>query len=196
MKKNPALWGISSLFVFLLAGCATTAHFEKDETADFRQYKTFAWLDKDGEGRNDRDRSNDLTEMRIKEAISAEIKKTAGWREVKNRPDVLLSYDVLVERSTRETNSPVYSQPFTRIFFNPYTRRYTTIHYPSQFMGYERDQRAVKEGTITVTMIDARKDKTVWQGWTTDEVNSRNLTSKEIQNSVKSIFRKFDVAKR
>jgi len=44
-------------------------------------------------------------------------------------------------------------------------------------------------------MIDTRTDKTVWQGWTTDEVRSKNLTSKEIQNSVKAIFKKFDVAK-
>ena len=45
-------------------------------------------------------------------------------------------------------------------------------------------------------MTDAETDKMVWQGWTTDEVNNRNITSKEIQNSVKSIFRKFDVAKK
>jgi len=44
-------------------------------------------------------------------------------------------------------------------------------------------------------MTDVQSDKVVWQGWTTDEVNSRNLTSKEINNAVKSIFRKFDVAK-
>jgi hypothetical protein len=44
-------------------------------------------------------------------------------------------------------------------------------------------------------MIDAKTEKTVWQGWTTEEVNSRNLSTKEIQNSVKAIFRKFDVAK-
>ncbi|MGB3165024.1 MAG: DUF4136 domain-containing protein, partial [Chitinophagaceae bacterium] len=62
--------------------------------------------------------------------------------------------------------------------------------------GYERDERTIREGTVTISMIDAKTDKTVWQGWTTDEVNSRNLTSKEIQNSVKSIFRKFDVAKK
>ena len=62
-------------------------------------------------------------------------------------------------------------------------------------MGYERDQRPIKEGTVTITMIDTRTDKMVWQGWTTDELNSRNITSKEIQNSVKAIFRKFDVAK-
>jgi hypothetical protein len=63
-------------------------------------------------------------------------------------------------------------------------------------MGYDNEARRVQEGTLTITMTDAKTDKMVWQGWTTDEVNSKNLTSKEIQNSVKSIFRKFDVAKR
>jgi hypothetical protein len=62
-------------------------------------------------------------------------------------------------------------------------------------MGYDRNQRMVNEGTITISMIDTRTDKMVWQGWTTDQVNNRHLTSKEIQNSVKAIFRKFDVAK-
>lgn len=196
MKKRTMLWGMYSAFVFLLAGCASTAHFEKDESADFRSYKTFAWLNKDGEGRNDRNRSNDLTEQRIKTAINTEMQKTAGWKEVKNRPDILLSYDVLVERATKEVNNPVYSRPFSRVVFNPYTRRYTTIYYPSQFMGYDRDQEAIREGTVTITMIDARTDKTIWQGWTTDEVNSRNLTQKEIQYAVRSIFKKFDVAKK
>jgi hypothetical protein len=62
-------------------------------------------------------------------------------------------------------------------------------------VGYERDERPIKEGTVTISMIDTKTDKTVWQGWTTDEVNSKNLTTKEIQNSVRSIFKKFDVAK-
>jgi hypothetical protein len=102
---------------------------------------------------------------------------------------------VLVERNIEERNDPVYSRPFTRSVYNPYTRRYTTIYYPSQFMGYERDQRVVREGTVTITMIDRKTDKAVWQGWTTDEVNGRNLTKKEIDNSVRAIFKKFDVAK-
>lgn len=196
MKRNLLLWSMSMIFVFLLAGCGSTVHIEKDDTANFSDYKTFAWLDKDGEGRQDHNRSNDLTEIRIKDAISAEMKKTAGWKEVRNRPDVLLSYDVLVERTTKESSNPVYSRPYSRVIYNPYTRRYTTIYYPSQFMGYERDQRPVREGTVTITMIDGRSDKTIWQGWTTDEVNSRNLTNKEIQSAVRSIFKKFDVAKR
>lgn len=195
MKKRLGAWSGYLGIVFLLASCASTAHVEKDDSADFGRYKTFAWIDKDGEGKKDRNRSNDFTEQKVKDAVGKELIKTAGWREVKTRPDVLLSYDVLVERNVTETNDPVYSRPFTRTIYNPYTRRYSTIYYPSQFMGYDRDQRSVREGTLTVTMIDSKSDKTVWQGWTTDEVTNRNLTNKEIQSAVKSIFRKFDVAK-
>lgn len=189
MKKHGKLWSLSVAIVFLLASCTSTAHIEKDDTADFSRYKTFAWIDKE-EGKH-----NDLTEQKIRKAVSAELSKTAGWKEVKHKPDVLLSYDVLVERSSRETSSPVYSRPFTRLVYNPYTRRYTTIYYPSQLVGYERDERPIREGTVTVTMIDARTDKAVWQGWTTEEVNSKNLTTKEIQYAVRSIFKKFDIAK-
>lgn len=195
MKKNMnwLLAGIVSVFV--LAGCSSTAHIEKDDNADFSRYKTFAWIDKDGEGQNDSNRSNDFTEQKIKDAVNKELEKNSGWREVKNRPDVMLSYDVLVERSIKENNNPVYTNPYSRLVYNPYTRRYATIYYPSRFAGYETDQRTIREGTVTVTMIDTKTDRTVWQGWTTDEVNSKNLTTKEIQNSVRSIFKKFDVAK-
>ena len=96
MKQNLKLWGVYSIFVFLLASCSSTAHIEKDDNADFSRYKSFAWIDKDGEGKNDADKKNDLTEQRIREAVNKELEKT-GWKEVKNRPDVLLSYDVLVE---------------------------------------------------------------------------------------------------
>jgi len=195
MKKRPLLWSGYISFVFLLASCGTTAHIEKDDNADFSRYKTFAWIDKDGEGAADNNRRNDLTEQKIRQAVNSELEKSVGWRQVKNRPDVLLSYDVLVEKGTRESNNPVYSRPYSRMIYNPYTRRYTTILYPSQFVGYRRDERPVREGTVTISMIDARTDKTVWQGWTTEEVNSRNLTTKEIQNSVRAIFKKFDLAK-
>ncbi|HEU4470773.1 MAG TPA: DUF4136 domain-containing protein [Flavisolibacter sp.] len=179
----------------LLAGCASVAHVEKDETVNFSKYQTYAWVET-SEKKNDSSQAHitDLTERKIREAVSAELAKS-GWKESRNKPDVLLSYDVLVERGIRESNNPVYSNPYTRYFFNPYSRRWNAIYYPSQFLGYDNNARAVREGTVTITLVDAKTEKTIWQGWTTDEVNSRNMSAKEIQNSVRSIFRKFDVAK-
>jgi hypothetical protein len=193
--KNWKLWSGYLGFVLLLASCGPTAHIEKGDNADLSQYKTFAWIDKDGEGKKDRNRSNDLTEQRVREAVNKELEKTAGWRESTANPDVLLSYDVLVEKTVEQRSDPVYSQPFTRTFYNRYSRRFVNVYYPSQFMGYDSYDAQSREGTVTISMLDARTEKTVWQGWATDQVNNRNLTSKEIQNSVRAIFRKFDIAK-
>jgi hypothetical protein len=191
--KIMKLLSVAALSGLLLAGCASVAHVEKDKTVNLNNYHSYAWVDTK-ESKNDSTvKVSDLTERIIKEAVNNEMAKT-GWRESK-KPDVLVTYDILVERGIKEQNNPVYSQPYTRYYYNPYSRRYVAVYYPSQFMGYDNDQQQVKEGTITIRMIDTKTDKTIWQGWTTDEVNSRNLTSKEIQNGVKSIFRKFDIAK-
>ena len=187
--------GVAALSGLLLASCAGVAHVEKDKTANFSNYHSYAWVEtKDSQSDSVKTKISDLTERRIRESVNAEMAKS-GWKEVKNRPDILLSYDVLFERSVKQENNPVYTEPMTRYVYNPYARRWVSIYYPSQFVGYDNNQRDVREGTLTLSMTDARTDKTVWQGWTTGEVNSRNLTSKEIQASVKSIFRKFDVAK-
>lgn len=189
--KNLRWYLGGAAIVLLLASCGTTAHIEKADDADFSNYKTYAWTTNDGKAD---DYKMDITEQKIRSAVNAELAKT-GWKETKNNPDVILNYDVLVEKNIQEVSSPVYSRPYTRMIYNPYTRRYATIYYPSQFMGYERDGRTVREGTVTITMIDTKTDRAVWQGWTTEVINGRNLSSKEIQNSVRSIFRKFDVAK-
>jgi len=182
---------VAVLGIGMLAGCASAVHIEKDETANFSKYKTFTWLHGDN---GKLENQSDLVETKIRNAVSKEFEKI-GWRESKNKPDVILDYDVLVERSSKRESDPVYSQPYSRLIYNPYTRRYASIYYPSQFLGYESYEKAIREGTITVTMLDAKTDKTVWQGWTTGEVNSRNLTNKEIQKAVASIFKKSELAK-
>jgi hypothetical protein len=188
-------FSLSFLSALLLAGCASVAHVEKDDNVNLGNYHTYTWVEtKENTNDSSKARVSDLTERRIREAVNAEMAKT-GWREVKNRPDALLSYDVLVEKSIKDDRDPVYSDPQTRYLYNPYSRRWVSVYYPSRFLGYENNQRSIREGTITISVIDAKTDKTIWQGWTTDEVNSRNLTTKEIQAGVKSIFRKFDVAK-
>jgi len=182
---------VAVLSIGLLAGCASSAHIEKDETVNFSKYKTFTWL----HGENGKlENQSDLIESKIRGVVTKEFEKI-GWRESKNKPDVILDYDVLVERSNQQQSEPVYSQPYSRVIYNPYTRRYATIYYPSQFLGYESYEKVIREGTITVTMIDAKNDKTVWQGWTTAEVNNRNLTNKEIQKAVANIFKKSELAK-
>ncbi|MGZ3850228.1 MAG: DUF4136 domain-containing protein [Flavisolibacter sp.] len=192
--KSLRFVSVAFFSVVWLASCTSAAHVEKDKTVNFNNYHTYSWVEtKDAKNDSVKTRVSDLTERNIRQAVDAELAKN-GWK-ISKHPDVLLAYDVLIEKNVKDQNNPVYSQPYTRWFYNPYTRRYVSVYYPSEFLGYDRDQQQVREGTITISMVDARTDKTIWQGWTTDQVNSRNLTNKEIQNGVKSIFRKFDIAK-
>ena len=186
------IWKTLSLSLVLavhFAACSPKVYVQKDDAVNFENYRTFSWVKTEGQKGN-----NELQERKIRKAISAELVK-AGWREDARRPDALLTYDVLIERDSREISDPVYSQPFSRVLFNPYTRRYTSIYYPSQFVGYSNSRLQYLEGTLTISMVDAKTDKIVWQGWTTDVVNTKRLSDKEIQNSVRNILKKFDVAK-
>lgn len=173
----------------LLNSCGTSAHIEKDKSADLKNYKTYTWIDKENKDKV----NNEIAAQNLKAIVNDELQKN-GFSEVKNNPDLLLSYDLLVEKSVREQSEPVYSRPYTRVYYNPNTRRYGEIYYPSQFLGYDSYSTPVKEGTVSISMIDAKTDKTIWQGWTTDELNSNNFSSKEVQKNVRTIFKKFDTA--
>lgn len=191
MKSIQAFIVMATIGLFM-SGCASTAHIEKDDAVNFNRYKTFTWLNESEDSTGLK--KNSLQQTTLRKAVNAELAK-ANWREDKENPDVILKHDVLVEKSIKENNNPVYSRGFTRGFYNPYTRRISYIYYPSQFIGYSSDQYASREGTLTITMIDAKTDKVIWQGWTTEEVDNKNLTKKEIEGSVKTIFKKFDPAK-
>jgi hypothetical protein len=178
----------------MFAGCAGNTHIEKDKNADFSKYRSYAWIDKPvikGEKKKNR---NDLTERNIRQAVNAELQKK-GWKETRSRPDVLINFELLVEKTQKQQQDPVYSGSFTRSYYNRYTGRIHTFYYPSQFLGYDSYTTTVKEGTVTITMIDSKTDKTVWQGWTTSELVSGNITNREIDRNVKTIFRKFDAGR-
>ena len=67
-----------------------------------------------------------------------------GWSQIKTNPDVYLVFDVVEDESQQRVNIPVYSQPVTRFYYNPATRQ-------------------VKEGTLTLTMMNLGSDKVIWQ---------------------------------
>jgi len=149
------------------------------------------WVDTRDDENDNKPRKSAFADKAMHTALNEELAKK-GWRETSNNPDVLVSYDILVERSIDQRQEPVYTRPMTRVYYNPYFRRYGTIYYPSQFVGYETYQEPVRDGTVTITIMDANTDKPVWQGWTTERLDHVKITDKEISRSVKNIMKKFN----
>jgi hypothetical protein len=195
LKSSLSWMGAFAIGIALFTtGCAATAHVQKDKSADFSKYKTYAWVEKTESKGNKANRRHNITEQNIRASVDEQLQKN-GWRESKSNPDVLVNYELLVEKNQREQRDAVYSQPFTRSYFNRYTGRYNTFYYPSQFMGYDSYSTTVREGTVTITMIDNKTDRTVFQGWATNDISRGNLSERQIDNNVKSIFKKFETGK-
>ena len=193
LKSSSFGWvGAIAIGIALYAtGCASTAHVEKDKAADLSRYKTYGWLDQNGSKNAQADHRNDILEKNIRNAVDEHLQKK-GYVQTSSSPDLLISSDLLVEKNQKESRDAVYTDPYTRTYYNARTGRYNSFYFPSQFAGYENYSTTVKEGTVTVTLIDARTDKAVWQGWATRELDKGAVTSKDINKNVSSIFKKFD----
>ncbi|CAN5212882.1 hypothetical protein BH11BAC5_BH11BAC5_14120 [soil metagenome] len=185
-----AAFGLAGLLFF--ASCTTVSHIEMANGSHLSKYKTYGWVDEQNTREGKPDRSKDIIQQNIRTAVDGQLQKN-GWRIVTVNPDVLVSADLVVEKNQQQQRNPVYSQPYTRTFFNRYSGRFSTFYYPSQFVGYDSYSTTVKEGTVTVTLIDPSTDKAVWQGWATNELNTANISGKEITKNVNSIFKKFDI---
>lgn len=187
MKKIQFLTTFIALVIFAM-GCSSPAYVQKDESVNLSDYKTYMWVDTRANENDETARATAYADISVHNSVNAELSKW-GWKEVSSDPDVMISYDVLVERNVETQRDPVYSQPFTRYYFNPYTRKWSTIYYPSQFQGYQVYNTPVREGTITLTMMDPKKDKNIWQAWTTERLSGSRLTDSEIERSVSNIFK-------
>jgi hypothetical protein len=189
--KQLRWFSLVALISVIVFSCSPKVYVEKDPMANLGNYKTYAWVDTKSSKDESGSSAAEFAKLSIQNAVNQKL-QMAGWKLVNDHPDVLVTYDVLVERKVEERNNPVYTQPFTRFYYNPFFHRWGTIYYPSRFIGYDTYTVPVREATISISMMDAKTDKKVWQGWTTETVNSRFLAKDEVKSSVDRIFKKFD----
>lgn len=186
-KLRYTLIAIGSLL--LISSCANTAHVVKTPGINMDSFKTYSWSTED-EKAGSKNRKKQMLDQRIHAAVDKQLQHQ-GLVEVNNNPDVMISTDFIVEKSTQQKNDPVYSRPYSRTLYNRYTGRFYSYYFPSQFIGYDNYTTKIREGTLTLTIVDAKTDQAVWQGWATRQLAQRNISDKEIEKNVKSIFKKY-----
>jgi len=187
MKRIAFMASVAAI-VFMIGGCSAPAYVQKDDSFNRSTYKTYMWVDTRASENDESKRATAYADISLHNAVNEELDKW-GWKEVSDNPDVIVSYDVLVERSTETQRDPVYSQPMVRYYYNAYRRRWTPIYYPSQFVGYQEYDTPVKDGTVTITIMDAQSDKKLWQGWTTDRMSGNGFDEVDVRKSVRNIFK-------
>jgi hypothetical protein len=183
-----------------------TVQGEKKPNADFKKYKTYGWMNMDKQGGdvveyvyeeqvpNSKQRrnkgkdeyvvysygffvpsENPAVNNTVTSAIEYEM-DARGYKKSSN-PDLLLSYRVLDNKSKIKA----YNAPPTKVAGGEVQQPQDTATF------------AVKGGTVLISMVDAKTDNVVWEGFASGVAKNNDSVNDEarIKTAVNQIFSRY-----
>ncbi|HEX8040452.1 MAG TPA: DUF4136 domain-containing protein [Chryseosolibacter sp.] len=177
-----------ALPVLILAGCAVT---DFDQTADFSQYKTYAWGKPEADVSNPVYRS-ELIDNRIRHAVENEFAKRGIVKNEKN-PDFIVRFKTHTEKKEQTYGGDPYGYRYFPYGIYPYAFRWGWGYYPYPWMS-PRNTKEYTEGTLVLDVIDRRSDDLVWRGSVSGNVDDVSVLKKQIAKAVKAIMKKYPVS--
>ncbi len=210
--KQKYLFSILPLLLFAV-GCSvySVVSSDKDDSADFTKYKTYAWLpDKDN---SNKILNNQIMRNNIKNYFTHEFVDNYGFTANTETPDVLMEFIVTVANKTKTEKHPVtnysygnynnnnipnysYGYPYP---YNAYPDNYYSQHiyytaqpnpynYNGYYSGYNYRTTYVKHkykytrSSITINMIDNKRNEVVWTA--TAQTDIYENETKNIKNDI------------
>lgn len=169
--------------MLLLAACASGPQIrtDMDPRADFSPYRTYAFYEP--LAMEESGYSTYLTD-RIRASIRREM-DARGYVFDAASPDLKVNFQGIVQEKTR-----IYSDPFPDYYgFYGYRRGYWGM--PGWYDHTQVSQYT--EGTLTVDLVDARRNHLVWTGAAIGRVTQRSSIERLAQadNAIASIFAQF-----
>lgn len=175
-----------------LSACASLPQVRTsyDRSADFAQYKTFAFMSPLA---TDRGGYQSLVSQELKVATRREM-EARGLRMDDGAPQLLINFNAALVDKTRVSSMPVLVNGGLGFYGGSYYgyRRGAYLPWP-QYV----DQTIVstyKEGTLNIDVIDAARKQLVWEGVVTDSsVTQEELANlpASLSNAVKAAFAKY-----
>jgi len=170
------------VIVLIFTQCSMTRVFNTDTATDAipTTYKTYGFYEFTAAG----DTSSATFQLRVeilKNAIKAEM-NMRGYQFVSTRPDLLINIGILIKRQIqiRQTNWQNDGQ-FTYMGQRNYT-----------WKSEEVEVGRYKEGTLTLHIVEAARNKIIWQGSMSGVVPDKPDTkSNAAGKAMKKLFEKY-----
>jgi hypothetical protein len=175
-----ALGGLS------LSGCATgpQVQVEMDRSADFGQYKTFAFVSPLG---TDRSGYQTIVSGQLKASAQREL-EARGLRYDAAAPQLLINFNASLSEKLRVSPGPSFGMGYYGYRGGLYAP------WP-----YYRDMNSVSqytEGTLNIDVVDAARKQMVWEGVVTGTVSDHltpEQTEAAINRALAAAFVKFPI---
>jgi hypothetical protein len=149
-------FGLAAIFASFLGftACATgpDIRVDKDPTADMSSYKTFGFFDAVA---TDRAQYSTIITSRLKQATRTQL-ESKGYKYDEANPDLKANFYLKVQEKQE-----IQSTPSAGVGFYGYRAGYY-----GAWSGYPQDVQTInyREGTLSIDLVDAKKDQLVWQG--------------------------------
>ena len=109
IKITSVILAVATVTVY---SCSTPAYAEKEPGSNLADYKTYMWVNIMAKENDASARVTAFADFSVHNAVNEELQRW-GWKEINESPDVLVSYDILVEKKCRDTNrSLIYTTLF------------------------------------------------------------------------------------
>lgn len=183
------LFGV--LIAALFSACSPYNYYSvSNRPLDPHKYKTFAWIP-EGKSRAGSIYDNDVARDKIVESATQEL-TNRGFQLSNGRPDLLIRYTAMVNRTVKEYSDPVYYYaPPVMPYYRGRGRFY--YNYVSPFPIYVGDSERrirIRENSIVIDIIDRRSSKVIWRGWAEGELDNPERAINEIPQVIANIFKK------
>lgn len=160
-----------------LAACTPSAQVSTDYdiATNFRAIKTYGWYQEKNKStaKTDTAQYDTFFDKRMKKAIETQLTQQ-GLTYSATNPDVYVNYKAGFSNEQRYRNNSPYGYGYG---------------YGYPFGGTSVQQ--YKEGTVTIDLVDAKKNELLWRGIGETEVNSRNISEEKVHTLVTSIMREY-----
>lgn len=177
-------WSLALVAALVLAACATgpRVRTDYDPSADFGRYQTWGFykpiaMEESG--------YSTWISDRIKDNVRREM-QARGYRYAESDPDLLVNFQGIVREKT-----DVWTMPRTDYqYFYSYRRR----AYFAVPVWYDETQVSqYTEGTLTVDLVDADRNRMVWTGAAIGRVINRTPAQKaaEVDAAITGIFARY-----
>jgi Domain of unknown function (DUF4136) len=189
ITKNLFL-ALTSAALLTLGGCASApdVRVAMDRSADFTQYKTFAFASSLG---TDRSGYQSIVSQELKASTQREM-QARGMRLVAASPQLLVNFSAAIVDKTRVSTMPVFIGMDDGFGYYGYRRDFYSP-WPMYI-----DQTVVtqyKEGTLNIDVVDAARKQLVWEGVVTDTVSQKDLQNlaASINEAVTAAFAQYPI---
>ena len=161
----------------VVVGCSSTrVHTDYNPRSDFRQLRTYMWVDQQPKSARHPAVNSPLVTERVQNAVDAQLVGRGFRRLTSGTPDFWVAYYVVATDKTEIiTDDGAYGY---------YGRYYSPSIYTLEFV----------EGTLVIDVINAETNELMWRGWATkalDDDPKPDAVEMYVRQAVEKILKEF-----